>query len=39
MWEIKNYKVIETRKKLIQKYCDAIINDFAKKSTQQCNKN
>ena len=33
-WVCKNNKIIEERKKEIQAFCDAIIQDFAKKSEQ-----
>lgn len=31
-WDCKNTKIIEKRKKQIESYCEAVINDFAKKS-------
>lgn len=32
MWECKNTKIIEKRKKEIESFCEAVLSDFAKKN-------
>jgi vacuolar protein sorting-associated protein 13A/C len=32
MWECKNNKIIEKRKKEIESFCESVLSDFAKKN-------